>query len=74
MKLGIRLRTEGAVSGLDMDLILEVERLGYDSAWTSEAYGGDAVTPIAWVLARTTRIKVAPASCRSQRAHRPVPR
>jgi len=40
-----------------MDLILEAERLGYDSAWTGEAYGGDAVTPIAFMLARTTKIK-----------------
>ena len=41
-----------------MDLILEAERLGYDSAWTSEAWGSDAVPPAAWVLARTTKIKV----------------
>jgi F420-dependent oxidoreductase-like protein len=50
------LRTAGG-KPLDMDLILEAERLGFDSAWTGEAYGGDAVTPIAWMLARTTRIK-----------------
>jgi F420-dependent oxidoreductase-like protein len=56
MKLGILLRTE-AGAGFDMNLVLEVERLGYDSAWTGEAYGGDAVTPIAWMLARTTKIK-----------------
>jgi F420-dependent oxidoreductase-like protein len=57
MKLGILLRTAGAVTTLDMDMVLEVERLGYDSAWAGEAYGADAVTPIAWMLARTTRIK-----------------
>ena len=56
MKLGILLRTESG-TGLDMNLVLECERLGYDSAWTGEAYGGDAVTPIAWMLARTTKIK-----------------
>jgi F420-dependent oxidoreductase-like protein len=50
------LRTAGG-KPLDMDLILEAERLGFDSAWTGEAYGGDAVTPITWMLARTTRIK-----------------
>ena len=48
MKLGILLRTESG-TGLDMNLVLECERLGYDSAWTGEAYGGDAVTPIAWM-------------------------
>jgi hypothetical protein len=43
---------------LPIDRVLEAERLGFDSVWTSEAYGSDAVTPAAWVLARTTRIKV----------------
>jgi F420-dependent oxidoreductase-like protein len=57
MKLGILLRTAGAVPTLDMDMVLEAERLGYESAWAGEAYGADAVTPIAWMLARTTRIK-----------------
>ena len=58
MKLGILLGYKGAPGGPDMDLILEAERLGYDSAWTSEAWGSDAVSPAAWVLARTSRIKV----------------
>jgi F420-dependent oxidoreductase-like protein len=57
MKLGIVLRTTGPTPRLDMDLVLEAERLGYDSAWTSEAWGGDAVTTVSWVLARTTKIK-----------------
>jgi len=57
MKLGILLRTTGAVPIPDMDLVLEAERLGFGSAWAGEAYGGDAVTPIAWMLARTTKIK-----------------
>src|SRR4029077_9460063 len=33
-------------------------RLGFHSVWTSEAYGTDAVTPMAWVAATTERIKV----------------
>ena len=32
--------------------------MGYDSVWTAEAYGNDAVTAAAWVLAQTTKIKV----------------
>jgi F420-dependent oxidoreductase-like protein len=40
-----------------MDRVLEAERLGYTSVWAGESYGTDAVTPIAWVLARTERIK-----------------
>jgi len=42
---------------LDMDLVLEAESLGFDQIWTGEAYSTDAVTPITWVLARTTKIK-----------------
>ena len=36
----------------------EIESLGYDSVWTSEAYGSDALTPAAWALAHTSRITV----------------
>jgi F420-dependent oxidoreductase-like protein len=43
---------------LDMDLVREVERLGYDSIWSAESYGSDAVTPVAWIAALTTRIHV----------------
>src|SRR6195256_2841899 len=35
------------------------ERLGYDSVWTAEAYGADALTPLAFLAASTTRIKLA---------------
>ncbi len=38
--------------------VMEAERLGFDSVWTSEAYGTDAVSTAAWILARTTRIRV----------------
>ena len=58
MKLGIVLPYSSADMSLPIDRVLEAERLGFDSVWTSEAYGSDAVTPAAWVLARTTRIKV----------------
>jgi F420-dependent oxidoreductase-like protein len=57
MRLGLLLRYKGETGGPNMDLVLEAERLGFESVWSSEAYGVDAVTPIAWVLARTTRIK-----------------
>ena len=58
MKLGVLLGYKGTPGGPDMDLILEAERLGYDSVWTSEAWGSDAVSPAAWVLAKTSKIKV----------------
>jgi len=57
MKLGILLRYAGEAGGPQMDVVLEAERLGYTSVWAGESYGTDAVTPIAWVLARTTKIK-----------------
>ena len=57
MRLGILLRYAGEAGGPSMDQVLEAERLGFDSVWAGESYGTDAVTPIARVLARTTKIK-----------------
>jgi F420-dependent oxidoreductase-like protein len=37
----------------------EGEDLGIDSAWTSESYGGEAFTPLAWMAAKTSRIRLA---------------
>src|SRR5215469_15300628 len=56
MKLAITIRVSPD-SGIDMDLVWEAERLGYEAAWCGEAYGTDAVTPVAWVLAQTKKIK-----------------
>jgi alkanesulfonate monooxygenase SsuD/methylene tetrahydromethanopterin reductase-like flavin-dependent oxidoreductase (luciferase family) len=42
----------------DIDRVLEAERLGYDSVWTSESYGSDAVTTATWIAARTQRMHV----------------
>ena len=58
MKLGIIAGYSGQKMGLPLDLIRHAESLGYASVWTSEAWGSDAVTPAAWILANTTRIKV----------------
>jgi F420-dependent oxidoreductase-like protein len=58
MRLALNLNYSGASMTLDMDRILEAERLGYDSVWSAEAYGSDAVTPAAWIAARTERIHV----------------
>jgi F420-dependent oxidoreductase-like protein len=58
MRLAVSLSYAGASLALDIDKVLEAERLGYDSVWTAEAYGSDAVAPAAWVAARTTRIHV----------------
>ncbi len=58
MKLAINIGYSGAQMRLPLDLVLEVERLGYDSVWTAEAYGSDAITPLAYLAAKTTRIKL----------------
>ena len=58
MRLGLVLGYSGARFGIDMDLIRHAEALGFSSVWTAEAYGSDAVSPAAWILARTSRIKV----------------
>ena len=58
MKLGINIGYSGAQMRLPVEHVLEVERLGYDSVWTAEAYGSDAVTPLGYLAAKTTRIKL----------------
>src|SRR5262245_57062734 len=45
------------------DTIVEAERLGFDSVWTAEAYGSDALTPLAWWGAETSRIRLGTAIC-----------
>jgi F420-dependent oxidoreductase-like protein len=58
MKLGIGAVSFGAKASINLDLIRRAEALGFDSAWTAEAYGNDAVSTATWILAQTTRIKV----------------
>lgn len=58
MKLGLMVGYSGAKVAIDMGPILEAERLGYDSVWTAEAWGSDAVSPLAWIAAQTTKIKL----------------
>jgi F420-dependent oxidoreductase-like protein len=57
MKLATTLKFSPDEGGIGMDLVWEAERLGFDAVWAGEAYGTDAVTPVTWVLARTSRIK-----------------
>jgi len=56
MKLGLLVGAAGP--RLNIDFILEAEKLGFDSVWTGEAYGSDAVTPLAWIGSRTSKIKL----------------
>lgn len=58
MRLGILAGYSGARVTLDLELIQEAEKLGYDSVWSAEAYGSDAVVPLAWIGARTSKIQL----------------
>jgi F420-dependent oxidoreductase-like protein len=41
-----------------VESVIEAERLGFDSVWCSEAYGSDALTPLAWWGSRTERVRL----------------
>lgn len=56
MRLGLSLGYWGASGRDDTELVREAERLGYHSVWTAEAYGSEAVSPLAWYGAATERI------------------
>lgn len=59
MKIGLNTGywSSGPPAGVE-DQIAEAERLGFDSIWTAEAYGSDALTPLAWWGASTTKMRL----------------
>jgi F420-dependent oxidoreductase-like protein len=57
MELGLHLGYWGA-QPIDVGpLVSEAERLGFDSIWSAEAYGSDAVSWLAWVASRTSSLQ-----------------
>ena len=58
MKLGLSIGYSRAALDIPVKLVQRAEELGYDSVWTAEAYGSDAVTPLAYLAALTQRIKL----------------
>jgi len=58
MRLGLMAGYSGAQLSLDIKRIQEAESLGYDSVWTAEAWGSDAATPLGWIAAQTSKIKL----------------
>ena len=58
MKLGLSLGYSGAELNIPLERVQLAERLGYDSVWTAEAYGSDAITPLAYIAAHTDRIRL----------------
>ena len=61
MRLGLQLGYDDPVFWAG--LAEEAERCGFHSVWTSEAYGSDAVSPLAWVGSRTTKVRLMRCSC-----------
>src|SRR3954464_8800599 len=56
------MRIAVAVSGGgedDVTFVAEAERLGVDSVWVAEAWGHDAFTPLAFLAAKTDRLRLA---------------
>jgi F420-dependent oxidoreductase-like protein len=58
MKLGLSIGYSGAEMRLPVEKVILAERLGFDSVWTAEAYGSDAITPLAYLAALTKRIRL----------------
>jgi F420-dependent oxidoreductase-like protein len=58
MKLGVNIGYWGLglTAEAQLRIVQEAERIGYDSVWTSEAYGSDAATVLGWLAAGTQRI------------------
>ena len=60
VKLGLGLDLyRGAALEVPVAAVQLAERLGYHSVWTAEAYGADALSPLAYLAAHTSRIKLA---------------
>ncbi|MGW0363276.1 LLM class F420-dependent oxidoreductase [Streptomyces sp. NPDC002990] len=59
MRLGLALGYWGrGPDPAHLRLATEAESLGYDSVWTAEAWGSDAFTPLTWIAAHTSRIRL----------------
>lgn len=59
LKLGLQLGYWGAAPHPNLlELAKEAESLGFDSVYTAEAWGSDAFTPLAYIAAHTSRIKL----------------
>ena len=57
MKFGVTLGIGPQVQ-IDLEAIRRVEAAGFDSLWAGEAWGSDAITPLAYVAGHTSRIKL----------------
>jgi F420-dependent oxidoreductase-like protein len=59
LKLGLQLGYWGAYCPTNhVKLAQEAESLGFDSVWTAESWGNDVFTPLAWIGAQTSKIRL----------------
>jgi F420-dependent oxidoreductase-like protein len=59
MRLGLSLGYYGVMpNDRLLALVQQAESLDYHSVWSAEAYGGDAVVPLAWLAGQTSRINL----------------
>ena len=59
VKLALRLELYRAAElRVPIEMVKRAEELGYHSVWTAEAYGSDALSPLAYLAALTDRIKL----------------
>ncbi len=58
MRFGLNAGYSGARMSINMELVKEADGLGFHSVWAAEAYGSDAVTPVAWIAGQTQKIHV----------------
>jgi F420-dependent oxidoreductase-like protein len=64
MKLGLQLGYWSSQPPPNLiPLVQEAERLGFDSVWTAEAYGSDALTPLSWIGSQTSKLRLGTAVC-----------
>ncbi len=58
MRLGLNIGYSGAKIELPLDMIRAADELGYYAVWTAEAYGSDAIAPLAWIGAQTKNVRL----------------
>lgn len=56
MRLGLGIGYSGSRMSINLPLIQAADELGYFAVWSAEAYGSDAVVPLAWLAGQTKRI------------------
>lgn len=62
LALGVGYWSAGPPAGVEEQIAM-AERMEFDCVWTAEAYGSDALTPLAWWGAATERVALGTSIC-----------